>query len=80
MTKGRKTAATVVAPHKTSVACLRRLPAYLQMLRSLQAEGREYVSGTVLAGVHHLEPVIVRKDLAATGATGTPALDFESWT
>ena len=64
------------APHKTSVACLRRLPAYLQMLRALQAEGREYVSGTVLASVHHLEPVIVRKDLAATGATGTPRLGF----
>ena len=76
MTRGRKTAATGAAPHKTSVACLRRLPAYLQMLRSLQAEGREYVSGTVLSSVHHLEPVIVRKDLAATGATGTPRLGF----
>ncbi len=62
--------------HKTSVACLRRLPAYLQMLRSLQNEGREYVSSNVLAGVHHLEPVIVRKDLAATGIVGTPRLGF----
>jgi redox-sensing transcriptional repressor len=76
MTNRRKTAAIEVSPHKTSVACLRRLPAYLQMLRALQAEGREYVSGTVLASVHHLEPVIVRKDLAATGATGTPRLGF----
>jgi redox-sensing transcriptional repressor len=46
------------------------------MLRSLRAEGREYVSGTVLADVHHLEPVIVRKDLAATGIVGTPRLGF----
>jgi redox-sensing transcriptional repressor len=52
------------------------LPAYLQLLRILQAEGNEYVSGTVLASVHHLEPVIVRKDLAITGITGTPRIGF----
>jgi redox-sensing transcriptional repressor len=52
------------------------MPAYLQLLRGLQAEGREHVSGTVLASVHHLEPVIVRKDLAMTGAVGTPRVGF----
>jgi redox-sensing transcriptional repressor len=46
------------------------------MLRVLQAEGHEYVSGTVLAGTHHLEPVIVRKDLAVTGIIGTPRRGF----
>lgn len=63
-------------PHKPSVACLRRLPAYLQMLRLMQAEGREFVSGTVLATVHSLEAVIVRKDLATTGIVGKPRLGF----
>jgi len=58
------------------LSCVKRLPSYLQLLRVLQAEGREYVSGTVLAGVHHLEPVIVRKDLAITGIMGTPRLGF----
>ena len=58
------------------VACVKRLPAYLQMLRVLQGEGQEYVSGTVLATTHSLEPVIVRKDLALTGATGTPRRGF----
>lgn len=63
-------------PHKPSVACLRRLPSYLQLLRAMQAEGREYVSGTVLSSVHSLEPVIVRKDLAFTGVVGKPKLGF----
>lgn len=56
---------------------MKRLPAYLQLLRALQGEGREYVSGTVLATTHNLEPVIVRKDLAVTGAIGTPRLGFK---
>jgi len=61
---------------KPGLSCVKRLPSYLQLLRVLQAEGREYVSGTVLASVHHLEPVIVRKDLAITGIIGTPRLGF----
>jgi redox-sensing transcriptional repressor len=62
--------------HKAGASCVRRLPSYLQLLRVLQAEGREHVSGTVLASVHNLEPVIVRKDLATTGITGTPRIGF----
>ena len=59
------------------VACVKRLPAYLQMLRVLQGEGHEYVSGTLLATTHSLEPVVVRKDLAITGAVGTPRRGFQ---
>lgn len=55
---------------------MKRLPAYLQLLRVLQGEGREYVSGTVLASTHNLEPVIVRKDLAVTGIAGTARIGF----
>jgi redox-sensing transcriptional repressor len=61
---------------KAGLPCVKRMPAYLQLLRVLQAEGREHVSGTVLASVHNLEPVIVRKDLAMTGAVGTPRVGF----
>jgi len=61
---------------KAGLSCVKRLPAYLHLLRALQAEGREYVSGTVLSKVHHLEPVIVRKDLAITGIVGTPKIGF----
>lgn len=65
------------AVQKAGLACVRRLPAYLQLLRVLDAEGREYMSGTVLAGTHNLEPVIVRKDLAVTGITGTARRGFK---
>ena len=58
------------------VACVKRLPAYLQMLRVLQGEGHEYASGTLLATTHSLEPVIVRKDLAVTGVVGIPRRGF----
>jgi len=61
---------------KAGLPCVKRMPSYLQLLRVLQAEGQEYVSGTVLATVHHLDPVIVRKDLAITGAVGTPRVGF----
>lgn len=67
---------SLAAVQKAGVACVKRLPAYLQMLRVLQGQGQEYVSGTVLATTHNLEPVIVRKDLAVTGIAGTPRLGF----
>lgn len=62
--------------HRMSVACLRRMPSYLTMLKRLQEEGRQHISSNVLAEVHDLEPVIVRKDLAVTGIIGTPRLGF----
>jgi redox-sensing transcriptional repressor len=62
---------------QAGLPCVKRLPAYLQLLRELQAQGRQHVSGTILARVHHLEPVIVRKDLAWTGAVGTPRVGFD---
>jgi len=57
-------------------SCIKRMPSYLQLLRVLQAQGQEYVSGTVLATVHNFEPVLVRKDLAFTGAVGQPRRGF----
>ncbi len=61
---------------RVGLSCLKRFPSYLKLLRDLEAEGQEFVSGTVLASVHSLEPVIVRKDLAITGITGTPRIGF----
>ena len=66
-------AATV---RRAGLPCVKRMPAYLQLLRVLLAQGDEFVSGTVLASVHSLEPVIVRKDLALTGAVGRPRIGF----
>lgn len=65
-----------VGVRQAGLACVKRMPSYLQLLRALHTEGQEHVSGTVLASVHHLEPVIVRKDLAITGAVGKPRIGF----
>ena len=65
-----------VGMRKAGLPCVKRMPSYLQLLRVLQAQGHEHVSGTVLASVHNLESVIVRKDLARTGAVGRPRVGF----
>ncbi len=49
---------------------LQRLPAYLQLLKRLQREGAETVSCNVIAQELNLNPVLVRKDLAAVSAMG----------
>jgi redox-sensing transcriptional repressor len=55
---------------------VRRLPAYLFLLRKLQEGGREWVSGTHLADDLKLEPIQVRKDLSFTGAVGRARVGF----
>ncbi|MDR3200034.1 MAG: redox-sensing transcriptional repressor Rex [Spirochaetales bacterium] len=55
-----------------AVPSVRRLPSYLHIIRDAQAEGGEYISGTVIAGELKLEAIQVRKDLAITGIIGRP--------
>lgn len=49
---------------------LQRLPAYLQLLKRLQREGAQTVSCNTIAQELNLNPVLVRKDLAAVSAIG----------
>lgn len=49
---------------------IRRMPAYLHRLLEMQQEGRESVSSTELAEYMHIEPIVVRKDIALTGISG----------
>lgn len=58
------------------VPTLKRLPLYLRLLRQMQAQGEEYASGAVVAKELGLDPIVVRKDLAITGAVGRPRLGF----
>jgi redox-sensing transcriptional repressor len=51
---------------------VRRLPSYLHIIRQLQGQGNEHISGTVIAQELNLEPIQVRKDLAITGIAGKP--------
>jgi redox-sensing transcriptional repressor len=62
-----------MAKHKVSAApSVRRLPSYLHLIRQLEREGGDYISGTLIAQELNLEPIQVRKDLAITGITGKP--------
>jgi redox-sensing transcriptional repressor len=58
------------------VPTIKRLPLYLSLLRRMKTEGQEYASGTVVARELGLDPIVVRKDLAITGAVGRPRLGF----
>ncbi len=58
------------------VPTLKRLPLYLRLLRKMKENGEEYASGTVVAKELGLDPIVVRKDLAITGAVGRPRLGF----
>ncbi|MDR1863438.1 MAG: redox-sensing transcriptional repressor Rex [Treponema sp.] len=51
---------------------IRRLPSYLHIIRNMQREGEEYISGTVIAQELNLESIQVRKDLSITGIMGRP--------
>lgn len=51
---------------------IRRLPFYLHIIKNVQSEGYEFISGTVIAQELDLEPIQVRKDLAITGIVGKP--------
>ncbi len=59
------------------VPTIKRLPLYLRILRKMQANGKEYASGAVVAKELGLDPIVVRKDLAITGAVGRPRLGFQ---
>lgn len=56
---------------------IRRLPRYLQLLLTMQADGRESVSTTHIAEALGLEPIQVRKDLGYTGIVGKPKVGFD---
>lgn len=61
-----------------SVQTVQRLPLYLEKVREAIAAGEEYISSAMLAKELNLDPVLMRKDLAMTGAIGVPRLGFQS--
>jgi redox-sensing transcriptional repressor len=60
----------------SSLPTIKRLPGYLHIVETAYREGKEYISGTVIAEELELEPIQVRKDLAITGIVGKPRLGF----
>ncbi|MDR1420040.1 MAG: redox-sensing transcriptional repressor Rex [Treponema sp.] len=59
-----------------SAPSVRRLPSYLTIVKQLQHEGNEHVSGTLIAREMGLESIQIRKDLAITGITGKPRIGY----
>ncbi|NLE65473.1 MAG: redox-sensing transcriptional repressor Rex [Elusimicrobia bacterium] len=59
-----------------SRSTLKRLPLYLHLLERISAEGDEMVSCTRIASEFDFDPTQVRKDLEATGASGTARIGF----
>ena len=55
---------------------VRRFPLYLREIDECIERGEEYISGALLADALGLDHVLVRKDLALTGVSGTPRLGF----
>ena len=56
---------------------IRRMPVYLNKLLKLQQEGKSTVTSTELAKYVNIETIVVRKDLALTGVTGSPRLGYD---
>lgn len=59
-----------------SLPTIKRLPSYLHVIEQAHLEGRDFISGTVIADELELEPIQVRKDLAITGIVGKPRVGF----
>jgi len=59
-----------------SMPTIRRLPAYLQIVRQAEEDGILVISGTSIAEALELEPIQVRKDLAVTGISGKPRVGY----
>jgi redox-sensing transcriptional repressor len=55
---------------------VRRLPAYLSLLRELFLQGEQFVSSSYLAEKMEVEPILVRKDLELTRISGTPRIGY----
>ena len=56
---------------------MKRLPVYLQYLKSLRAEETQHISATTLAKALDLNDVQVRKDLALISDIGKPKVGYE---
>jgi len=59
-----------------SIQTIRRLPAYLVLLRKVLHNGRDVVSSATIGNMLQLDAIQVRKDLAVTGIEGKPKVGY----
>lgn len=58
------------------IPTIRRLPLFLEKIKEHVSKGEAYISSATLAKELHLDPIVVRKDLAVTGVAGMPRRGF----
>lgn len=56
---------------------VRRMPAYLKVLKEMESEGETWASAAVMAEKLDLKAIQIRKDLACTGVNGKPKRGFQ---
>ena len=59
-----------------AVATVKRLPLYLRQITLHVDQGKSFISSAALAKELNLDPIVVRKDLAVSGVSGTPRRGF----
>lgn len=59
------------------VPVLRRMPAYLSFVKTLQKQGEKYVSSTRIAEYMEIDATQVTKDLSHTGISGKTRVGYE---
>lgn len=60
-----------------SHSTIRRIPLYLPVIRQALAEEQKMISSAKIAETLHLDPVLVRKDIASLGITGQARNGFD---
>jgi redox-sensing transcriptional repressor len=60
-----------------SYPTIRRIPLYLPVLRQADSEGQKTISSAKMAELLHLDPVLVRKDIASLGIPGQARIGFD---
>ncbi len=63
-------------PVGVALPTVRRLPMYFSILERARQEGQNRISSPQIAALLGLEPIQVRKDLAAIGVSGQPRVGF----
>lgn len=66
----------MIEPVGVALPTLRRLPLYLDLVEERRKAGEEWISSEALARRLGLSAILVRKDLGAVGALGSPKRGF----
>lgn len=64
-------------PVGISYSTIRRIPLYFRVFKQAESEDQKAFSSAKVAELLHLDPVLVRKDIASLGITGQARIGFD---